>query len=348
LNLDISKLGSAEGGVDLREDPSFIDWINEEQFKNFRSCIRYVTDQVVQCNREIQEVAPEKLITLHFVDACPPQQFQNQNKEVLVTNNHLPPGVLDSKYYQEFSPSWYGIYAGDVAIEEITPIKNFNCFIKRMDPIRQSWFYQLIRRNILDQGYVSFMMDIFIAVQMGQFSPTTSLIEAFESQFKSHLAIFAPEHEFIKNQVPYRNFDDSVGLNKIIMQSKFSIVLETCFDRNDSITYSEKIFRCLKLPRPWLVFSMKGAVQHLRDIGFDVLDDLVDHSYDNIDFEIDRQVAILDTVQELSKLEFTPAVLDRLNTAARHNQEKLNTFFNTWHKDIDVAVDLAKDKCLAL
>jgi hypothetical protein len=93
---------------------------------------------------------------------------------------------------------------------------------------------------------------------------------------------------------------------------------------------------------------MKGAVQHLKDIGFDVLDDLVDHSYDKLEFEIDRQIAILDTMQELSKLEFTPTVLDRLNAAARHNQEKLNTFFNTWHKDIDTAIGLAKDKCLAL
>ena len=344
MNLDALKCnptGSAAKQI-------IVDWIEEEQFKNFRSRIRYVAERVEQCNQEIQMVAPGKLIRLHIVDACPPQQFQNQNKKVLLTNNHLPSSVLDSKYYQEFPPSWYGIYAGDIAVEETQPIKNFNCFINRMDPIRQRWFYQLIRRDILDQGYVSFNMDISIAIQMGQFPPTTSNIEAFDLQFKSHLAIFAPEHEFIKNQIPYRNFDEDVGLNKIIMQSKFSIVLETCFDRNDTITYSEKIFRCLKLPRPWLVFSMKGAVQHLRDIGFDVLDDLVDHSYDNIDFEIDRQVAILDTAQELSKLEFTPAVLDRLNAAAQHNQEKLNTFFSTWQDDINTTIGLAKDKCLAL
>jgi hypothetical protein len=324
-------------------------WANHESgFKNFLPCEKYITQSIIQANKKIKLIDSNKTIIMCNIDACDPYAYQNQNNKILITNNWVSPSFLNSKYYEQFAPSLYGMYAGDVSIENIVPTQNFNCFINRIDPIRQSWLYQLIRRDIFNQGYVSFNMDISRHIQFKQYDATATSADVFEDQFHQKLSIFELEHNSIKDQVPYCNFDPSAELNRIIMQTKFSIVLETYADRNEIITFSEKIFRCLKLPRPWIMFAMKDAVKYLRNLGFDVLDDIVDHSYDSIEFDIDRQVKMLDIAQELCKIEFTNTIINRMKTAAEHNQQLLSKFYSTFNNDISQSIDNAKTKCLCL
>ena len=45
---------------------------------------------------------------------------------------------------------------------------------------------------------------------------------------------------------------------------------------------SEKTFKPIVTGQLFVLIAAKGAVQYLRDIGFDTFDDLIDHSYDNI------------------------------------------------------------------
>jgi hypothetical protein len=324
-------------------------WADHESgFKNFLPCEKYIAQNIIQANKKIKLIDSNKTIIMCNIDACDPYTYQNQNNKILITNNWISPSSLNSKYYEQFASSLYGMYAGDVSIEDIVPTQNFNCFINRMDPIRQSWLYQLIRRDIFNQGYVSFNMDISRHILFKQCDATATPAEVFEDQFHQKLSIFEFEHNYIKDQVPYCNFDPGTELNQIIMQTKFSIVLETYADRNEIITFSEKIFRCLKLPRPWIMFAMKDAVKYLRNLGFDVLDDIVDHSYDSIEFDIDRQTKMLDIAQELCKIEFTNAIINRMKTAAEHNQQLLSKFYSTFKNDISQSINNAKTKCLCL
>ena len=140
-------------------------------------------------------------------------------------------------------------YAGLINVEQRRPSKNFNCFVNRMDPNRQSWLYLLIRRGLFDQGFISFNMDISRHLMLKEYPPGTTPMEVFENQFEKYCNIFSDEHRILKNKVPYKNFDSDTSPVEIIMDSKFSIVLETYHDDNRFITLSEKIFRCLKLPK---------------------------------------------------------------------------------------------------
>jgi hypothetical protein len=315
-------------------------WTLESGFDHSQACFNYTQQQIAKANQKINTGGGLDLL---IVDACSPNQYQ-QGQRVLVTNNWISPEQLDITRYEQFSASWYGLYAGAPNIQPHKPIKKFNCFINRMDPIRQSWFYQLIRRNLFDQGLVSFNMDISRHIINGQCNPGDNPLTVFEQQFQQHLQIFQPEHNVSKTMVPYRNFD--CDLQTAIMQTKFSIVLETYFDRNEVITFSEKIFRCLKLPRPWVMFAMKNAVAYLRDLGFDVLDNIVDHAYDSIEFEIDRQGAVLDQCQIMCLRELTDSDIHRCEQAAIHNQSLLNKLFKTFHKDINIACQNGIKKCL--
>jgi len=224
---------------------------------------------------------------------------------------------------------WAGFYFDNFLpeVDDQVIIKDFNCFISRMDPMRQSWFYQLIRWGLLDQGFVSFNMHIDRIPALAGMTQS----QAFEKQFQDGMTIFAPEHEIARAIVPYRNFDVELDLNKIILQSKFSIVIETYFDNNDIITYTEKIFRAMCLPRPWVLYSARHGVKYLREQGYDTLDDLVDHSqYDDLESCIDRQVAILNITKELCNFDVEQHCT-RLVQASNHNLaqiEKLNKNFS--------------------
>jgi hypothetical protein len=259
---------------------------------------------------------------------------QLKDEEILVTVNKIQNGVYHKYQVKQLPDScWGGLYSTELEFDPgLEPTHAFNCFINRMDATRQSWLYQLVRRNIFTEGLVSFNMDVSRHHSLGQYSKTTMPIEIFNDQFEKHCKVFQLEHDYIKSKVPFKNFDDS-NLNNAVMKTKFSIVLETYFHDNRYVTYSEKIFRCLKLPRPWILFAMKGAVAHLRDMGFDVLDDIVDHGYDNIDFAIERQSVLLDLAQQLGKIEYTPALYTRLQQAAEFNQNLLVRFNKSFKSD---------------
>jgi hypothetical protein len=318
-----------------------MDWMQEPGFENFWPCSRYVMTQFRSAQEKIKFCQQE--LDMVSIDACQPQTYQNGH-QVLITNNWISPDSLDPNLYEKFADSWYGIYSGYVPIEDTACTHKFNCFINRMDPIRQSWLYQLIRRGMFDQGLISFNMDISRHKHLCP--PNNTPHTVFENYFQQYLQIFGPEHEFIQSKVPYCNFNTETPLRDLIMQSKFSIVLETYFESNEVITFSEKIFRCLKLPRPWVLFAMKHAVKHLRDLGFDVLDDIVDHSYDHINFDIDRQVAILDQSEKLCNLVYNEKLVQRMKLAAIHNQQLLQSYLDRFNQDIDISFERVVKKCL--
>jgi hypothetical protein len=318
-------------------------WSDEPSFATFRPKNRFVIEKVDEANKIVKNCGSNNEIGFQLVDGADARSFANQYNRVLFTNSYILPGVLPTTHY-ELPNSWYGVYVGDIAIEPVNVIKNYNCFINRMDSFRQSWLYQLVRHDLFDQGFVSFNMDIAYVNNSKGKNP----IEVFEEHYKNSMTIFESEHNFIKNYIPYRNFDPDVSLNKIIMQSKFSIVIETLFDSKDVITFSEKIFRCLKLPRPWVAFSVTNGVQYLRNMGFDVLDDIVDHSYDNIDQDVDRQAKILVEAKNLCQLVITDTLQTRLNQSAEKNQRLLHKLSKDFYQDILVAQQNIIEKCINL
>lgn len=307
-----------------RNDPVFHTWNTVESI----------------CHQKVQKSHPQ--LRSYFIDAMQEHDIrsvQNSNL-VAITNSILDESFGNLESIFRVSNSFYGVYYHPYSIADHTPNKDFNCFINRMDAFRQSWLYQLTRRGLFDRGYLSFNMDI---TRM-PFHQGLSQQIAFEKQFQQHCGIFAEEHIKLKNKVPYKNFQDNGDLTNVIIDSKFSIVLETYFDNNKIITYSEKIFRCLQLPRPWILFSHCGAVKHLREMGFDLLDDIVDHSkYDQLESPVDRQVTILDMVQQLVNININN-YRERLISSAKRNQEILQKFSDTWQQDFDNVIKKAVEK----
>lgn len=253
---------------------------------------------------------------------------------------------LESLVYT-IGPEYYSAYFDhyDQEFVQTVPIKDCVCLISRMDPIRQSWLYQLIRRKIFDHSFVSFRMDTSRLSEFVNMPPD----QVFEEQYKKYLLEFSAEHNSIRHLVPYRNFDSEIDLDDLHMQAKFNIVLETYFANNDELVFTEKTIRSLRLPRPWLLFSARYAVRQLRTWGFDVLDDLVDHGYDNIENNIVRQGVILDQAQKMCNFDVV-SNWERLHRASIHNMLLLKSWKDNLEssglRDGAVALDKIYELCI--
>ena len=251
-------------------------------------------------------------------------------KVFLITEQNLtrlPGNVELCKLPTEF----YGCYYSE-HIPNGRPIeKDFNCFINRLDPIRQSWFYVLYDQKFLDRGYVSFNAEL----RANLMYPGNTYQEVFDSYHRDYLSSFDNIKDEITSLIPFKNFIDNNDLFSITLSTKFSIVLETYPERTDAKVFSEKIFRSLQLPRPWLLFAATGCVDRLRSMGFDVYDDIVDHRYDLFDTEISyvaRQESILAQAKDLLNLKMTTALLSRLQQGADHNRKLLSTWYSKWQQ----------------
>jgi hypothetical protein len=226
------------------------------------------------------------------------------------------------------NPEIYGLHTTSSGpyVDKL-PTKLFNCFISAADAYRQCWFYNFVRRGYLDQANISFLLNN----RVEEFSEnrTANKIQEYTTNKLSNINdIFNHEHQLMLDHVPYKNF--SVSLEDAIIDSKASLVLETSFACPGQIYFTEKTFRAAMLPRPFFVVARQGnksRISYLREIGFDVYDDVIDHSsYDYIKDPIQQMLAVFDQIEKLRNFEYTPTVLNEFEQRAQHNRELINKF----------------------
>ena len=71
---------------------------------------------------------------------------------------------------------------------------------------------------------------------------------------------------------------------------------------------------------PFVVFGNPNSIEFLRNVGFDCLDDLIDHSYDKISDPAERFEAAWQECLRLFALgQLVEDNMDRLREASRHN-----------------------------
>lgn len=107
----------------------------------------------------------------------------------------------------------------------------------------------------------------------------------------------------------------------LYQQSYCHLVLETHFDADNSggTFLTEKTYKCLKYGQPFVMIGPPGSLQVLRQQGYRVFDHALDNSYDQIQDNTDRWLAIRKLITDLSTAnmqEWFVSCLDDLH----HNQ----------------------------
>ena len=285
----------------------------------------------------------QPVIKLAYVDMSAPQDLYQQTQQVLITDYWLRDKSKFCGPVFEIPRSVYGIYYMPNRKWHRNIHKDFNCFINENTLIRQLWFYSLHEKDLLDRGHVSFS---------GQSrSSDLSSLELFDLFHSQGCTQYDAAYQDLRTKIPFKNFVETDNLCDLMMSTKFSLVLESWWFRTDALSYTEKTFRMLQTPRPWLLFHATGSIAALKSLGFYVYDDIVDISYDSLDTASDyvpRQREILAQAQRLINLNITESMLDHWEKKTLANCEILKEYNATWKKDFEHVLSQAYDRAMLL
>jgi hypothetical protein len=315
--------------------------------RQWRGAQDWIHSLVGEKNRILRKRRKPVHLQSYLIDAFSRQEiedFSRTDKKFYVISEHTIENVADNVTVFQLPSSLYGMYHSEHQVDTAIT-KDFNCFLNRIDPIRQTWFYLLYSNTLLQRGHVSFNMEVRQKLDY----PETSSKDIFDRYHELYLSSFHSIKPQLDKIVPYKSFDPQIDLFTLSAQSKFGIIVETYFERTDAKVLSEKTFRALQTPRPWMLFAATGCVQKLRDMGFEVFDDVIDHSYNEIDTS-ENASPVIDKIIEQAKslvdLEMTPSLNDRLWQGCQHNKKILAKWKQNWQEDILSVIDSAFEQAL--
>lgn len=109
-------------------------------------------------------------------------------------------------------------------------------------------------------------------------------------------------------------------------QSYCHLVIETLFDVDQSggAFLTEKTFKCLKFGQPFVIVGPVGSLEVLRQSGYRVFDHAIDNSYDTIEDNTQRWIAIRHCIQTIQQQDMHAWYLDCLEDVL-HNQWLFDT-----------------------
>ena len=262
----------------------------------------------------------------------------NPSTTVMVTDNKVTVPTKSNQIVLNISPEFYGIHHMPFDLIKLPPPERaYNCLINRICPTRQSWFYKLFDLG-LDKGFVSFNIDY-----RDQPSRTyVDKITLFDQLHFKYNTLFQQQYEATRSIVPFCNFKQTSDIQNIISRSLISLVIETYFDDNRIIALSEKTFRALQLPRPFLLFAPAGTIQYLKSIGFKIINDLVNHDYDTqIEWHV-RQTMIISQIEKfLNNPDYS--IPQKWLDIAHHNQKILRGWKTNWDIKLHPSLTEAKE-----
>lgn len=108
-----------------------------------------------------------------------------------------------------------------------------------------------------------------------------------------------------------------------------NLVSETMFTTAD-IFLTEKTYRPISLGMPFFVHAASGSIAHLRESGFDVYDDIIDHSYDAEEDYLTRTNMLIASVRTFMLTEHTRDIdREKRNVEHFYSDETYHKFHNT-------------------
>lgn len=291
----------------------------------------YQNTHIVSHTRSIWQRGPHKIVVSLVDDAwdCAVDRAKdtpylfNSDTQVITDNWINTPTVYT---VLRLPDSFYGIYSYVPVDLTWTPSRDYTFAVNRIDFKRMRILLNLSQCLGVDGGHVNFNC------VLGRHTDP-------KSNFQNHL-IYADKDELsslkkLAESMPLKNYD--IDHDRTYVSSWLNIAVET-YSSDNVIALSEKIFRCLVTPVPWIVFAGRYTIARLRSLGFDVLDDYVDHRYDRLS-EAQNKISIFvdvarDTIDALKHQDWL-ALQARCQAAATFNQQLLAKMSLCWPADFE-------------
>ena len=267
-----------------------------------------------------------------------PLPYLFDKNTVVITDNRV--NIPTQYQVCQLPSSFFGIYAHMPELTNWAPNRRFNFSVNRIDTKRLLLFLELQLRaidqpnsHILD--YVNFncwSWDGDNNSDIGLQSNFEQQYQQLEPQFHE---VYDSTYQHLLSKMPFRNHQ--LEHEQAHLKAYLNVVMET-YSSDTTIALSEKTFRALCLPVPWMLYCGRHTVAYLNSLGFDVLHDVVEHKYDSMienktaaygDKMVDFLFEGVDTVYKMQN----QLPKNRANQASKTNQQRLATMKKAWPAD---------------
>lgn len=281
--------------------------------RNDRTVIVCLVDDIRSCTQDYHRDLP----------------YIFDSKTTIITDNHI---ICPTQYNIIRLPaSFFGIYSIDQIPHAWQPERLFTVSINRIDQRRLKLMLELGKKIYIDKGYVNFNC------QKDNSLPT--LVDNFDHFYRELSAqdseLWSSSYQTLRPRMPLKNYD--LDHTEIFTRSWINVECET-YSSDTSSAFSEKIFRLLTMPVPWMAYMGHYGVAYLESLGFDCVHDVINHNhYDRLK-EVENKIGVfvwlaLKTARELRDQDAARLLRDRFQQAATHNRALLRSFRQTWPRD---------------
>ena len=210
------------------------------------------------------------------------------------THKLISDSYIKHRPYIKTWPYFFGTYYCDMKFDLRPPVKKINMITNRVTNDRLATLYDLFDKDYINKSNVSL------------------LNTAKEDLSEHHPNCDA--QTYFADKMPYCNFETT--LEQSIIDAELSIVHETTIT-DLAICLTEKVFRLLQLPRPFVVYGSSNLIAWLEEMGFKTGSDFVDHSYDSIEDDNQRRQAVVESAYNFS---WSDKLQDSFVKIADHNK----------------------------
>ena len=259
---------------------------------------------------------------------------------IVITDNYT---YLNTQYTVLRVPdSYFGIFHYAPSLTEFQPAKRFNFSVNRIDSTRELILLELIKQSGGVESWLRLDHANFNCFDPGSANQSVDDIKTNFLKFWPVLKQIDPAYELIVqdliDHLPVRTHQMSI--EQVQLSAYLNLVVES-YSNDTVVALSEKTFRALATPAPWTLFGSIGTIDRLIELGFDVMSDVIDHSYNTstqpdsfnsikkIRTYIDSSIGIYRKLVAMD----VQHLKTRCEQAAEHNQQHLANLQKKWPHD---------------
>lgn len=272
------------------------------------------------------------------------------NVENLGSLDHNDIVITDNFFYRPLRAqvlylprSWYGIYHYVPKIDH-DPDRILTLALNRANPERVHIFLdtvQMLKHPSLfvDEDMSHTYINFNCVPKEVSLPDECSLEDKIQEWHRQYQQIWFDDIGYIEpfyqqlsesGKIPFRNHD--LTFDQAQNRGLLNMVIET-YSFDEAVSFSEKTFRALLTPRPWSLFGSRYLIGHLRNLGFDVMDDILDHRHDELPMnQLKLTEYVRNSIHQAHYLKWE-LVADRCHRAAQHNQDLLQSWKQQWPED---------------
>jgi len=308
--------------IDILNDNFFITFLGNNNIifhTEHKINVEYFSQKLMAKIKQFQ-IDPKKIFVIIA------HQNQLEPLKTIFIQNHLEHiNILCSMMWLLWP--YYRINFENFDFTSIKVDKRFSIFSRRYTYWRRNLYLDLLIRDILPNTTYTFSN---LHPDIDDPKSLEQMLENLPDYMEDHKTTIS---NWFENDLYSINFDDPFNpqITKLMQKAAINIVLEThIIEQSNGVSLTEKTYKPILLKKPFLVYGIPNILGMLRENGFRTFHGIIDESYDSIQDENERRLAIIQEVDRLNKLDidsFT-SVLKQCESICEHNFEVFEYYKN--------------------